>query len=124
MFVGLFKYLIIWLLFILIFVLLWMLLFVFECSMKCWDGFVVMFCVISVMVVFLYWCLFFVDLMFVISDGILGDWWLEYFLYGVGLFFFWIEVLFFYKLFCKWVVVIVWMFGVIVSFVIWMELVL
>lgn len=123
-FAGPFKYLTIWSLFISTFALSRTLLFASERSTKRWDGFVAMSCVISAMVVFLYWRLFFADPMSVTSDGTLGDWWLEYFLHGVGPLLLWIEALFFHKPFRKWAAAIAWMFGVIASFVLWMELVL
>lgn len=123
-FAGPFRYLTIWSLFISTFALSRTLLFAADRSTWRWDGLVAAACVIGAMVVFLYWRLFFADPMSVTSDGALGDWWLEYFLHGLGPVLVWIDALVFHKAFRKLAAAVAWLFGIIAAFVVWIELVL
>ena len=123
-FAGPFKYLTIWSLFLSTYAVARAWLYATGRSAQRWDGFMAMVCVVSAMVVFLYWRLYFADPMSVTSDGELGTWWLEYFLHGVGPLLLWIEALFFHRPFNRLVSAVVWLFGVIGAFILWMELVL
>ena len=123
-FAGPFRYLTNWALFISTFALTRTWIYSTGRTEKRWDGFVAMACVVNLMVVFLYWRLFFADPMSVTSDGTLGDWWLEYFLHGVGPLLFCIDALFFHKPFRNWTAAVPWVLGVIGGFIVWIELVI
>ena len=93
-------------------------------SDKRWDGFVAMTAVINTMVVFLYWRLFLADPASVTSDGELGELYLEMYLHGLGPALQIIDSLFLHRSHRRLPAGAAWLVGVIVTYLLWSELVL
>ena len=92
-------------------------------STRRWDGFVSMTAVLNTMVVFLYWRLFFADPASVTRSGHLSAWYLEGYLHLLGPLLQWIDAVFIHRSFRKMGAALCWLFGVILAYVMWAELV-
>ncbi len=120
-FAGPFRYLTIWALILSFFCASRMMALVEGRSDARWDGLVGATAVINLMVVFLYWRLFFADPTSVTRDGQLGDWWLEYYLHALGPLLQWIDALFIHRSFTRLRASALWLVGIVISYVIWVE---
>lgn len=120
-FAGPFRYLTIWALILSFFCASRMMALVEGRSDARWDGLVGATAVINLMVVFLYWRLFFADPTSVTRDGKLGDWWLEYYLHALGPLLQWIDALFIHRSFTRLRASALWLVGIVISYVIWVE---
>ena len=120
---GPFRFLTVWALFCSFFAAGRMMALVEGRSERRWDGFVSMTAVLNVMVVFLYWRLFLADPMSVSRDGQLGEWWLEFYLHGLGPVLQVIDALFIHRSFRRIGAALAWLFGVIGTYVLWIEFV-
>jgi hypothetical protein len=78
--------------------------------------------VVNLMVVFLYWRLYFADPTSVTQNGELGVWWKEYYLHLLGPMLQWIDALFLHRAFRRLRASAVLLIGVILSYVVWTEL--
>ena len=121
-FAGPFRYFTIWGLFLATFAHSRTLMISLGLTSKRWDGFIGMAAVQNAMVVLLYWRLYFADPMSVTSDGALGEWWLEYYLHGLGPALLWFDALFLHRGFRRPLRSIAWLMGVIAAYVGWIEL--
>ena len=120
---GPFRFLTIWALFASFFAASRMMALEEGRSERRWDGFVAMTAVLNTMVVFLYWRLFLADPASVSRDGQLGEWWLEFYLHGLGPALQIIDALFVHRSFRRLLAGAAWLLGVIGAYVAWAELV-
>jgi hypothetical protein len=90
---------------------------------KSWDAFVSATAVVNAMVVFLYWKLFFEDPNSVTETGEMGVWWREYYLHLIGPLLMWLDALFFNWVFQQIKIAALWLSGLVVSYILWMELI-
>jgi len=121
---GPFRYLTIWALFCSFFAASRMMALEEQRSTKRWDGFVCMTAVINAMVVFLYWRLYFADPASVTSDGQLGQAYLELYMHGLGPALQIIDTLFVHRSYSRLRAPLIWLFGVIATYIAWAELVI
>ena len=121
---GPFRYLTIWALFCSFFAASRMMALEEQRSAKRWDGFVCMTAVINAMVVFLYWRLYFADPASVTSDGQLGQAYLELYMHGLGPALQIIDTLFVHRCYRRLRTPVIWLFGVIATYIAWAELVI
>lgn len=121
---GPFRYLTIWALFCSFFAASRMMALEEQRSTKRWDGFVCMTAVINAMVVFLYWRLYFADPASVTSDGQLGQAYLELYMHGLGPALQIIDTLFVHRSYRRLRAPLIWLFGVIATYIAWAELVI
>ncbi|MBI1417076.1 MAG: hypothetical protein GC146_07640 [Limimaricola sp.] len=119
---GPFRYLTIWALLIAFFSASRMIALEQGRSTKRWDGFVGMTSVITAMVVMLYWRLYLADPGSVTDHGKQGAWWLNGYLHGAGPALQWIDAVFIHQSFTRLRASALWLLGVIVGYVVWIEL--
>lgn len=82
-----------------------------------WDAFVSATAVMNAMVVLLYWRLFFNDPASVTRNGELGEWWLEFYLHGLGPLLQWIDALFIHRAFRRIGAGLATLFGVVFTWI-------
>lgn len=88
-----------------------------------WDGFVSMTAVVNAMVVYLYWSLFLNDPSSVTRDGKLGEPYLELYLHALGPLLQWIDAVFIHRSFRRMGPALLWLFGIISTYIAWIELI-
>ena len=88
-----------------------------------WDGVVGAVAVLNAMVVMLYWRLYLADPASVTRDGRLGEWWLEYYLHGLGPLLQWIDALVVHRSFRRPIASAGWLIGVCAAYPLWAEFV-
>lgn len=120
---GPFRFLTIWALFMSFFAASRMMALMEGRSDKRWDGFVCMTAVINTMVVMLYWRLYFADPTSVTPDGQLAAWHLEMYLHLFGPALQLIDTIFIHRSYRRLGPALVWLLGVIVTYLAWAELV-
>lgn len=121
---GPFRFLTIWALFCSFFAFSRMMAIEEGRSDRRWDGFVSMTAVINTMVVFLYWRIFFTEPTALRADGQLGLWYLEYYLHGLGPLLQVIDSIFIHQSYRRLGAAMAWLMAVIVTYLLWAELVL
>lgn len=118
---GPFRYLTIWALFCSFFAASRMIARCEGRTTRRWDGFVGMTAVLNGMVVYLYWSMFLADPSSVTRTGELGQWWLEYYLHGLGPLLQWIDALFIHRAFRRPFASVAWLAGIVGVYVLWAE---
>ena len=118
---GPFRYLTIWALFCSFFAASRMIALSEGRSLRRWDGFVGMTAVLNGMVVYLYWSMFLNDPASVTRNGVLSQWWLEYYLHGLGPLLQWIDALVIHRSFRRPLASAGWLAGVVTLYVFWAE---
>ena len=118
---GPFRYLTIWALFCSFFAASRMIALCEGRTTRRWDGFVGMTAVLNGMVVYLYWSMFLADPSSVTRDGELAQWWLEYYLHGLGPVLQWIDALFIHRAFRRPLSSAAWLAGIVLLYVAWAE---
>lgn len=123
-FAGPFRYLTVWALFLSFFCASRMIALEEQRITHRFDGIVSMTSVINAMVVFLYWRLYFADPTSVRQDGELGPLYLEMYLHLAGPLLQWIDAVFIHRSFRRLGAALLWLVGVISTYVIWSEFIL
>jgi len=120
---GPFRYLTVWALFLSFFCASRMISLMEGRSTRRWDALVSATAVVNAMVVVLYWRLYFTDPSSVTRDGVLGVWWLELYMHGLGPALQWIDSLFIHRSFRRVWTSLAVLVSIVVGYLVWGELI-